>query len=52
MELPTTMGNRPLRDMLHGNKRPLPWKNKPILEICKTHVNVNLYFAERAIDLI
>jgi len=26
----------------------LPWKNEPILKICKVHLLVNLYLAERA----
>lgn len=48
MELPRTKADRPLLDILHGNRHPLPWKNIPILEMCKTHVLVNLYLAERA----
>jgi len=30
---------------------PFPWMNKPLLPMCKTHVLVNLYLAERAMML-
>lgn len=51
IELPKTYGDKPIIDILHGNRHPFPWKNIPILEVCQTHVLVNLYLAERGIEL-
>jgi len=49
IELPHTKGDKPIQHLLHSNRHLLPWKNVPILELCQTHVEVNLYAAEKAI---
>ena len=48
IELPYARGDKPLLNILHANGNILPRKNIPILQICETHILVNLYFAERA----
>ena len=49
IELPPINASKPLMDIMHGNS--FPSKNIPILEICETHVFVNLYFVERAMAM-
>ena len=49
IELPPVKGNKPLVDIIHGNSNP--FKNVPILDMCKTHFLVNIYVSERAMLL-
>ena len=50
-ELPKTIGDNRLLHLIHENGALKLEDNVPILEMCKTHVVVNLYFGERAMDL-
>jgi len=50
-ELSKTIGDKRLIHWIHENGALSPEDNMPILELCKTHVEVNLYFAERAMLL-
>jgi len=50
-ELPKTIGDKRLIHWIHENGYLLPGDNIPIIDLCKMHVEVNLYFIERAMML-